>query len=153
MCAQLYLTLATPRTVACQAPLSVGFSRQEYWSGLPFPSPGERLPVPVFWPGEFHGLYSPWGGKESACQCRTHRFNPWVGKIPWRRKWQPTPIFLSEKSYGQRSLAGYSPWGCKSQIQLGTHSRLRNIHFHQQIAKGRLQGSLTLGEEAYLAED
>ena len=38
--AQLYPTLATPWTVACQAPLSVGFSRQEYWSGLPFPSPG-----------------------------------------------------------------------------------------------------------------
>ena len=42
-----------------------------------------------------------------------HRFNSWVRKIPWRRKWQPTPIFLSGKSYGQRSLAGYSPWGHK----------------------------------------
>ena len=41
MCAQLYLTLATPRTVACQAPLSIGFLRQEYWSGLPFPPPGD----------------------------------------------------------------------------------------------------------------
>jgi len=39
--------------------------------------------------------------------------DPWVGKIPWRRKWQPTPIFLPGKSHGQRSLAGYSPWGCK----------------------------------------
>ena len=38
-------------------------------------------------------------------------FNPWVGKIPWRRKWQPTPIFLPRNSHGQRSLAGYSPWG------------------------------------------
>ena len=36
-----------------------------------------------------------------------------VGKIPWRRKWQPTPVFLPRKSHGQRSLAGYSPWGCK----------------------------------------
>ena len=36
-----------------------------------------------------------------------------LGSIPWRRKWQPTPIFLSGKSYGQRSMAGYSPWGCK----------------------------------------
>ena len=45
-------------------------------------------------------------GKESACQCRRPRFNPWVGKIPWRRAWQPTPIFLPGKSYGQRSLAG-----------------------------------------------
>ena len=37
----------------------------------------------------------------------------WVQKIPWRRKWQPTPVFLSEKSPGQRSLDGYSPWACK----------------------------------------
>ena len=41
------------------------------------------------------------------------RFNPWVRKIPWRRKWQPTPIFLPEELRGQRSLAGYSPWGRK----------------------------------------
>ena len=40
-------------------------------------------------------------------------FNPWVGKIPWRRKWQPTLVFLPGKSHGRRSLAGYSPWGCK----------------------------------------
>ena len=41
------------------------------------------------------------------------RFNPWVGKIPWRRAWQPTPVFLPGESHGQRSLVGYSPWGCK----------------------------------------
>jgi len=55
-------------------------------------------------------------GKESACQCRRHRrhrFNPWVRKISWRRKWQPTPVFLPGKSHGQRSLVGYSPWGLK----------------------------------------
>ena len=40
-------------------------------------------------------------------------FAPWVGKIPWRRKWQPTPVFLPEESHGQRSLGGYSPWGRK----------------------------------------
>ena len=56
-----------------------------------------------------HGLSS----KESGCQCRRHRFNPWVGKIPWRRKWQPIPVFLPEKSHGQRSLEGYSPRCCK----------------------------------------
>ena len=38
-------------------------------------------------------------------------FDPWVGKIPWRRKWQPTPVFLPGRSHGQRSLVGYSPWG------------------------------------------
>ena len=46
-------------------------------------------------------------------QCRRHRFDPWVRKIPWRRKRQPTPVFLPGISYGQRSLAGYSPRGCK----------------------------------------
>ena len=47
-------------------------------------------------------------------QCRRPGFDSWVGKIPWRRKWQPTPVFLPGVSHGQRSLAGYSPWGCKS---------------------------------------
>ena len=51
--------------------------------------------------------------KEPACQCRRHkrrRFNLWVGKIPWRRAWQPTPVFLPGESHGQRSLVGHSPW-------------------------------------------
>ena len=52
-------------------------------------------------------------GKESACQCRRLRFDPWIRKIPWRRKWQPTPVFLPGESHGQRSLAGYSPRGHK----------------------------------------
>ena len=55
-------------------------------------------------------------GKESACQCRRcnrHGFNPWVGIIPWRRKWQPSPVFLLGNFHGPRSLADYSPWGCK----------------------------------------
>ena len=57
----------------------------------------------------------PWwlNGKEPACQFMRHGFNPWVRKIPWRRKWHPTPVFLPEKSHGQRSLVGYSPWGRK----------------------------------------
>ena len=41
------------------------------------------------------------------------RFHLWAGKIPWRRKWKPTPAFWSEKSHEQRSLVGYSSWGCK----------------------------------------
>jgi len=40
-------------------------------------------------------------------------FDSWVGRIPWRRKWQPTPVFLPGESHGQRSLAAYSPWGHK----------------------------------------
>ena len=44
-------------------------------------------------------------GKEPTYQCRRHGFNLWVGKIPWRRKWQSTPVFLPGESHGQRSLA------------------------------------------------
>ena len=51
--------------------------------------------------------------KKSTCQCRTLRFDHWVEKIPWKRKWQPTPVLLPRKSHGQRSLVGYSPWGHK----------------------------------------
>ena len=46
-------------------------------------------------------------------QCRRRGFDPWVGKIPWRRKWLPTPVFLSGESHGQKSLVGCSPWGCR----------------------------------------
>ena len=49
-------------------------------------------------------------GKESACQCRRPGFNLCVGKIPWRREWLPSPVFLPRESQGQRSLVGYSPW-------------------------------------------
>ena len=51
---------------------------------------------------------------ESVClQWGRPWFDPWAGKIPWRRKWQPTPILLPGESHGWRSLAGYSPWGRK----------------------------------------
>ena len=57
-------------------------------------------------------------------QCRRPRFNPWVGKGPWRREWLPTPAFVSREFYRQRSLAGCSPWDCK---ESDTTERL---HFH-----------------------
>ena len=65
-----------------------------------------------------------WGlvSKESACNVEDMGsrpgFDPWVGKIPWRRAWQPSPVFLPGESHGQRSLVGYSPWGRKSWTQL-----------------------------------
>ena len=68
------------------------------------------------------------GGSDSkrvCLQCRRPGFNPWVGKIPWRRKWQPIPVFLPGKSHGQRSLVGYSPWGHE---ELDTTEQL---HFHR----------------------
>ena len=60
------------------------------------------------------GIYCVLSDDKVHLQCRRPGFNPWVGKIPWRRKWQPTPpVFLPGEFSGQRSLAGYSPWGCK----------------------------------------
>ena len=62
---------------------------------------------------EFSPFQPQWqwlSGKESSCQCG---FDPCVVKIRWRRKWQPTPVFLPGKSHGQRCLAGYSPWDRK----------------------------------------
>ena len=72
--------------------------------------------------GRGEGLEGP--GKRGSCQlvknppakcrrCKRCGFNPWVGKIPWSRKWQPTPVFSPGKSHGQESMAGYNPWGCK----------------------------------------
>ena len=52
-------------------------------------------------------------GKESACQHRRYGFNPWVGNISWRRKWQHTPVFSPRKYHRQNSLAGYGPQGHK----------------------------------------
>ena len=82
-CVQLF---ATPWTVAYQVPPSMGFSKQEYWSGLPFPSPTL-----------FYGLLLIW------FLVSRPRFDPWVKKMPWRRKWQPTPVFLPREFRGQRT--------------------------------------------------
>ena len=83
-------------------------------------------------------------GEESTCQCmrcKRLRLDLWVGKIPWRRKWQPTPLFLSGKSGGQRSLAGYSPWGHR---ELGmtehthTHTQIIDICNHMDVHQKHL---------------
>ena len=128
----------TPWTVDCQPPLSMGFFRQEYWNGLPFPTPwdlpnsgiesaspalaGRFFTTSVTWESQSKftkslfkgGLGFPGGlvGKEPTCQFSRHKrcgFDLWVGKIPWKRKLQPTPVFLPGESYGWRSLAGCSP--------------------------------------------
>ena len=60
----------------------------------------------------YWGIPGGCSGKEPTCHCGRHKrceFNSWIGKIPWRRAWQPTPVFLFGKSHGQKSLAGYSP--------------------------------------------
>ena len=101
------------------------FSRQEYWSGVPLPSP-------------------PYGasGKEPTCQSRRHKrhgYDPWVRKIPWRRKWQSTLICLPGKSHGQWRLAAIVHGVTKSQIwlkQLSMHTPtemlLNIIQFHSK---------------------
>ena len=95
----------------------------------------------------------PGGGKEFGCQCRKRMrqvFSSWVGKIPWRRKWQPTPVFLPGESHGQRNTVGCSPWGCKESDTLSdwarahTHTSVRAMQkrsgkwcFHPRIPKGQ----------------
>ena len=62
------------------------------------------------------GLPRWYNGQESTCQCRRSKrceFSPWVQRIPWRRKWQPSQVFLPGESHGERSLVGYRPWGRK----------------------------------------
>ena len=73
----------------------------------------------------YYGFLCGTSGEESACQCRGRKrrgFHPWVGKIPWRRKWQPIPVFLPRKSHGKRSLLGYSPLGRKVHTTEHTHT-------------------------------
>ena len=65
-------------------------------------------------------------GKESAWQCRRLEFHPWVEKIPWRRKWQPTPVFLPGKCHGQRGLVDYSLWDRKESDTTGLLNNSNN---------------------------
>ena len=117
-CVQFFVA---PWTVAHQASLSMAFSRQEYCSEVPFPLPG-HLPDPGIKPGSpalAGGFFIASATWEAPCCVRQYIWIssagdlgsiPWVGKSPWRRKWQPTPVFLPGESHGQRSLAGSSLW-------------------------------------------
>ena len=102
-----------PRPEACpgvfRRPASAPALSPTHWKTA-YPPAGAILGA-ARWSWDFSGSAC---GEEPACQCRRHMrcmFDPWVGKIPWRRKWQPTSLFLPGESHGQRSLAGYSPWG------------------------------------------
>ena len=70
-----------------------------------------KLPWDLLW--NETGFLSSSDGKESACNGRDLGSTPGSGRLPWRREWLPTPVFLPEEFHGQRSLAGYSPWGCR----------------------------------------
>ena len=72
----------------------------------------------------------PWWLRQlSVClQCGRPGFDPWIGKIPWRRKWHPTPVLLPERSHGQRNLVGYSLWGRKeSDMTEQLHFQMLNM--------------------------
>ena len=94
-------------------------------------------------------------GKESAYQCKRHRrctFGPWVGKIPWRRKWQPTPVFLPGESHGQWSLAGYTLWGRKesdvTEVTYHAHSVVVKILKGRQEKSQKGKGDVTKEADA-----
>ena len=105
--------------------LALGTERAPAWlEGAPGGEQVRLYPVPWAWghvgllrAGTWSRELPRWlSSREVAFQCRRHRmhgFGPQVWKLPWRGKWQPTPAFLPGKSYGQRSLVGYSPWGLK----------------------------------------
>ena len=103
--------LATPWTAAYQAPPSMGFSRQEYWSGVPSPSPYQSLRT-LAWkipcleePGRLQSMGLPRVGHNWATSLWLSTF------MHWRRKWQPTPVFLPIESQGRGSLVGCRLWG------------------------------------------
>ena len=72
-----------------------------------------RLWSMVLSPGFHQGFPGGSAGKRICLQCRRPGFDPWLGKIPWRREWLPSPVFWPGDFHGQRSLEGYSPWGWK----------------------------------------
>ena len=81
---------------------------------------------------------------KNCLQCRrrrSHRFDPWVGKILWRRAWQPAPVFLPGESHGQRSLVGYSPPGHKESgmTEASEHIHMYRSHqlFNSLVSMGR----------------
>ena len=104
-------------SLAAGPPLPARLSRlfPKVLQPLPHPLLGSFPPTPLepnLYLESFPGGAS---GKEPACQCRRHKrrgFDPCI-EITWNRAWLPTPVFLPWESHGQKSLAGYSPWGCK----------------------------------------
>ena len=102
----------TPRTAAYQAPLSMGFSRQEYWSGVPLPSPkinGQRSQIDILKKKKQRHYFANKGPSSQGY---------------WRRQWHPTPVLWPGKSHGQRSLVGCRPWGREES------DMTEQLHFH-----------------------
>ena len=92
-------------------------------------------------------------GKEPTCQCRRHKrrgFDPWVWKIPWRRAWQPTPVFLPAESHGQRSLAGSQGHKESYMTEVTQHSTLLYFLFCFTLIMGKKLQFLDV--QAYLRD-
>ena len=83
--------------------------------------------------------------KESACNAE---FDPWVRKIPWRRKWQPTPVFLPGESHGQRNLVGYNLWGHK-ELDMTEQLSMHTWGDERDMEKISLIHSFSLSSEYY----
>ena len=85
-------------------------------------------------------------GKEPACQCRRCkrcRFDPWVWKMPWRRAWKSTPVFLPGEPHGQRRLAAYSPWGRK-ELSVCTHASIHVSMYVYVLKSGSCQAPVSV---------
>ena len=108
---------ATPWTAACQAALSMGISRQEYWSGLPLPPPGIE-PVSLL-AGRFFTTSATWEALETACQCRAHGLDPWSRKIT-HALGQLSPRTYSRVLWNKRSQCDETP--TLSATREGTHA-------------------------------
>ena len=154
-------TLWTPWSVACQALLFTGFSRQEYWSGFPcpplryLPNSGTEPTSPVSSASQGDSLLL--NTREApyihvcvymcVCLCvyvctylvalmvknlpemqETQAQSPGSGKIPWKRGWLPTQVFLPGEFHGQRNLEGYCPQGCKEMHMTEQLSLTQNLH-------------------------
>ena len=105
----------------------------------------QTSPIPAALNSDFYlypGLPRWLSGKEPTCWCRRHEFEPWIREIPWRRKWQPTPIFLPVKSHGQRSLVGYCN---KSLAQLSDATTTTFIPYSTQPAPQPSQDYFLVG--------
>ena len=110
---------------------------------------GANLVIRIFWDWGFLGG----SAIKNLLQLRSRRrcwFSPWFGKIPWKRKWLPTPIFLPREFHGQRSLASYSPWGCKELDTTGwlTHTH-KHAHTHTHTQKKKYSKFLIPGAGIY----
>ena len=77
---------------------------------------------------------------ENPPAMRRSGFDPWVGKIPWRRAWQPTPVFLPRECHGRRSLAGYSPWVTKSRTWLSNSAQHSTVSRTCRLLGGSATG-------------